>query len=165
MSVLITQLEIVNQIELDEHFSVNNIKDARIQKCELLLANEFLGESFYAQLKTDRTDVGTFSTFQVFYDTYLKTLLSEYIVLSLVTQKVLGVSNKGIDEIGATNLKALYGYETKMQHEVETSKRLITSYAMAASRVLLYANFLGNNINSTTSKTTERKIVFGFNIS
>ena len=161
---IITQNEIINTIQVDEHFSVNNIKDAQILKCELLLANEFLGESLYSAIVSDKTDTGTFSTskYQTLYDNYLKTLLSEYIILSLTTQKVLELSNTSLNETGASQLKALARYKEAMQDEVNKSKRLLNSYLTNKVRSSDFTDYLGNNKKSTTSETTKRNIVFGF---
>lgn len=160
---LITQDEIISTVSIDEHFSVNNIKSAQILKCELLLSNEFLGETFYNELTTDKNGVGTFTTakYQTLYDTYLKTLLSEYVLLSMVGQKVLELSNKGLDETGATQLKALTTYKELMQDEVQKSKRLINSYLISDARKSNFSNFLGNNSSSTDSPSTKKRVVFG----
>lgn len=161
---LITQDEIIETVLLDEHFSVNNIKDAQISKCELLLANEFLGESLYSNMSSDKSATGTFNTakYQTLYNTYLKTLLSEYVILSLASQKVLELSNRSLDEVGATQLKAIEAYKLTMQDEVSKSKKLIHSYLTSDTNKSDFNDYLGNNSSSTSTKSTRKSVVFGF---
>ena len=158
---LITQDEIVSTLPIDDHFSVNNIPNATIVKSELLLANEFLGEDLYALLVADKTGTGTFATpaYQTLYDTYLKTLIAEYVLLSMTTQKVLELSNKGLDEVGSTQLSALQRYKESLNDEVVKSKALADSYMTKSANKATFDEYLGNSVDSTENPI--RKPLFG----
>lgn len=163
---LITQDEILETVRVDDHYSVNKILDSDILKAELLLANEFLGETFYNELEADKSTVGTFATakFQTLYDTYLKKLLSEYVMLQTIPQQVLELRNAGLgsENVNVKDLiSALERYQIAMQDEVSKSMRLIHSFMMDKT---YYSNYLGNNGSSTATQTTKSKIVFGFYI-
>lgn len=125
---LITQVEIIETVEVSEYLSVNKIKDSAILKSELMLADDILGDTFYDDLVAKRSSQGTFdnTNYQTLYDKYLKRLLSEMVVLNHVTSIVLELSSKGLEN--SNDLTAIKAIKAEYSRELDASKRLLKKF-------------------------------------
>jgi hypothetical protein len=156
---LVTQDEIINTMNVDDHLSVNNISNSTIIKAELYIANTFLGESFYNALESVKTSTGTFSNsnVQLLYDNYLLRLISEYVLTICLNDIILKVANKGIEN---TNQVDVYGVsKAAYQDEFERSKVMTDAYLI--KNKANFSSYLSNDIDSTTDKI-KPKTAYGF---
>jgi len=156
---LVTQDEIINTMNVDDHLSVNNISNSTILKAELYIANTFLGEAFYAVLEADKASTGTFNNanIQLLYNNYLLRLISEYVLTICLNDIILKVANKGIEN---TNQVDVYGVsKAAYQDEFERSKVMTDSYLI--KNKANFSRYLGNDIDSTTDKIVS-KTAYGF---
>jgi hypothetical protein len=156
---LVTQDEIINTMNVDDHLSVNNISNSTILKAELYIANTFLGEAFYAVLEADKSSTGTFNNanIQLLYNNYLLRLISEYVLTICLNDIILKVANKGIEN---TNQVDVYGVsKAAYQDEFERSKVMTDSYLI--KNKANFSTYLGNDIDSTTDKIVS-KTAYGF---
>lgn len=165
ITTLITQKEIIDIFPLDD-FSVNNISTEQIKKHEFRLANIFLGETFYNEIEATKTATGTFSNthYQTLYDNYLKLFLSEYITLQVIEQAIIKPENGGFNNNSSDSSKTLYKFKETLNDEVAKSKLMIDSFLIDEANKANFLNYLGNNSNSTTSKSVKRKMFNGFYI-
>jgi len=156
---LVTQDEIINTMNVDDHLSVNNISNSTITKAELYIANTFLGEAFYTILEADKASTGTFNNanIQLLYNNYLLRLISEYVLTICLNDIILKVANKGIEN---TNQVDVYGVsKAAYQDEFERSKVMADSYLI--KNKANFSTYLGNDIDSTTDKIIA-KTAYGF---
>jgi hypothetical protein len=156
---LVTQDEIINTMNVDDHLSVNNISNSTILKAELYIANTFLGEAFYSVLEADKSSTGTFNNanIQLLYNNYLLRLISEYVLTICLNDIILKVANKGIEN---TNQVDVYGVsKAAYQDEFERSKVMTDSYLI--KNKANFSTYLGNDIDSTTDKIVS-KTAYGF---
>lgn len=162
ITTLITANEITGIGIVDDHFSPNNLPENSILDAELLLANQFLGEAFYAELKADKTSAGVFATakFQTLYDNYLKSLLTKYILLVTAEQNIYDYDNAGIKE--NANEKNIFNYKLSLSNDFSKSKDLTESYLTSEAQKSNFPNFLGNNIVSQPTKFQHPKRFAGF---
>jgi hypothetical protein len=167
--MIITAAEILDTLPISKEFPPQYFKNSIIQKQELLLANQFLGETFYSELLESKTGTGTFDNLdtQNLYDTYLKTLISEAILLSVCIQLTLRFEAVGINQMNADhsqiiNDKLISVYKDQLNEAVASSKLLVTSFLLRTANTLIFPNFLGGgNIEQNTEKT-DPKTFAGF---
>lgn len=167
--MLITSDEIIEALPISSKFPPNLLKDAVIQKQELLLANQFLGETFYSTLESDKASTGTFNTakYQTLYDKYLKTLIAESVLLSVCIELSLQMTGSGVQQLNGRNSQAitqefLAVYKQSLSQAVEQSKLLTDSFLTDTSRSSDYSEYLQNTTTNQTSKTTKSNVYAGF---
>lgn len=158
--MLITQSEIIELVTIDDKFSVNNIKDAQIQKAELVIADSVLGVEFYNILVSDKTGKGTFTTekYQNLYNDYLRLLIAEYVILSIYVLTVLELNNKRIDNADASTLDAIKLAKKELNEDYQTSLRLIKNYLTDPVRASDFSEFLDNKTTPVTEKIQKNNL-------
>jgi len=157
---LITQAEIIESVQVDRNFSVNNISNDTIQKAELYLAAVFLGNDFFDDLLQSKTGDGVFSNsdFQVFYDRYLRRLISEYVLFMGVDEMVLRLANNGLNN--EDQISALKYAKESLKSEVERSKAMAKAYLINYKGK--FPKFLDNLSTDPSTEKTKKISLFGF---
>lgn len=169
--MIITAAEILETLPISKEFPPQYFKDSIIQKQELLLANQFLGETFYAEILASKTGTGTFDDLNIqnLYDTYLKTLISESVLLSVCIQLTLRFEAVGINQMSAdhsqiVNEKLISVYKDQLNEAVASSKLLVSSFLTRTENVEIFPNFLGNGKVEQQTENTNTKTFAGFQL-
>ena len=165
--MIITQNEIVDSLTISKEFPPQYLKNTVINKSELKIANEILGEDFYEAIAATKTATGTFSNtdYQFFYDNYLKMLISESVFLSICIELAFRFDGIGAVQSTANNSSALSKdslemYKSEYSKAVSDSINLCDSYLKKnKSKFELYK---GNNTNLGNPKSTKSKSFNGF---
>lgn len=167
--MIITATEIIETLPIGKEFPPQYFNNSIINKQELLLANQFLGETFYTEILQDKTDTGEFDTakYQTLYDNYLRTLISESILLSVCIQLALNFDNIGLSQLNANHAQPLSKelintYKDELNKQVDSSKLLIHSFLTNPVNVADYQNYLGNGTITQETSDTNPKTFNGY---
>jgi hypothetical protein len=164
---IIEATEIIATLAMSDKVPPTTFKDSLIQKAELILAAQYLGDDFYQQILDSKTAKGTFddANIQTLYDTRLKQLIAECVFLSVSVETAFIYAAIGAVQRSEDNAQALSGadierYKENLNAKVELSKMLCTRYLVKNSS--LFPLFLENNTTSQQPKPTDRGLFLGF---
>jgi hypothetical protein len=165
--MIITQSEIVESLTISKEFPPQYLKNTVINKAELKIANEVLGEDFYEAIQATKTATGIFSNvdYQFFYDNYLKMLISESVFLTACISLMYRFDGVGAVQNTANNAQVL-SKEAIEQYKAEYSKAVSDSIVLCDSYLKKNATkftlYKGNNSNLDNAISTKSKSFAGF---
>lgn len=164
---IIEATEIVSCVAGSDKIPPTTFKDSLIQKAELLLAAQYLGDDFYNQILESKTAQGTFddANIQTLYDTRLKQLIAECVFLSVSVEiafiyTAIGAVQRSEDNAQPLSAAAIERYKENLNAKVELSKMLCTRYLV--KNKAQFPLFLENNTTTQQQEPTDTGLFMGF---